>query len=172
MTDDSRPISLKVQAEDGTASSAEAVSIGLIVTELVINAFKHAFVGDRAAGRLVVAYEAAVGGAVDGLVIEILGKRSIHLPMGSSKCQRVAINTTPAVLLNLEKKSSVSQFHVLSLVNLLAASARPLMGSSMKRPPPNQHCLECYDAHSMLRVTTLGSIYLRYDLRTFFEPAG
>ena len=46
MTDDSRPISLEVQAVGGTASSAEAVSIGLIVTELVINAFKHAFVGD------------------------------------------------------------------------------------------------------------------------------
>jgi PAS domain S-box-containing protein len=59
MTDDSRPISLKVQAEGGTASSAEAVSIGLIVTELVINAFKHAFVGERTAGLLVVAYEAA-----------------------------------------------------------------------------------------------------------------
>jgi len=59
LTDDSHPISLKVQAGDGTASSAEAVSIGLIVTELVINAFKHAFVGDRAAGVLVVAYEAA-----------------------------------------------------------------------------------------------------------------
>jgi PAS domain S-box-containing protein len=59
MTDDSRPISLKVQAEGGTASSAEAVSIGLIVTELVINAFKHAFVGDEAAGLVVVAYEAA-----------------------------------------------------------------------------------------------------------------
>ncbi len=58
MTDDSRPVSLQVQAEGGTASSAEAVSIGLIVTELVINAFKHAFVGDRAAGLLVVAYEA------------------------------------------------------------------------------------------------------------------
>ena len=58
MTDDSRSISLKVQAEGGTASSAEAVSIGLIVTELVINAFKHAFVGDRTAGLLVVAYEA------------------------------------------------------------------------------------------------------------------
>jgi PAS domain S-box-containing protein len=56
MTDDSRPISLKVQAEGGTASSAEAVSIGLIVTELVINAFKHAFVGDEAAGLVVVAY--------------------------------------------------------------------------------------------------------------------
>ena len=58
MTDNSRPISLKVQAEGGTASSAEAVSIGLIVAELVINAFKHAFVGDEAAGLLVVAYEA------------------------------------------------------------------------------------------------------------------
>jgi two-component sensor histidine kinase len=59
MTDDSRPISWQVQAEAGTASSAEAGSLGLIVAELVINAFKHAFVGDRAAGQLVVAYEAA-----------------------------------------------------------------------------------------------------------------
>jgi PAS domain S-box-containing protein len=62
MTDDSRPISLEVQAEGGTASSAEAVSIGLIVTELVINAFKHAFVRDEAAGLVVVAYEAAETG--------------------------------------------------------------------------------------------------------------
>jgi two-component sensor histidine kinase len=59
MTDDSRPISLEVQADGGTVSSAEALSIGLIVTELVINAFKHAFVGDAAAGVLVIAYETA-----------------------------------------------------------------------------------------------------------------
>ena len=59
MTDDSRPVSLQVQADGGVASSAEAASIGLIVTELVINAVKHAFVADRADGRLVVAYEAA-----------------------------------------------------------------------------------------------------------------
>jgi chemotaxis protein methyltransferase CheR len=58
MTDDSRPISLKVQVEGGTASSAEMASIGLIATELVINAFKHAFVDDRAAGLIVVAYKA------------------------------------------------------------------------------------------------------------------
>jgi chemotaxis protein methyltransferase CheR len=59
MSDDSRPISLEIHAEGGTASSAEAVSIGLIVAELVTNAFKHAFAGDAAAGRVVVAYEAA-----------------------------------------------------------------------------------------------------------------
>lgn len=58
MTEDSRPISLKVHVERGMASSTEAVSIGLIVTELVINAFKHAFVHDRAAGLIVVAYKA------------------------------------------------------------------------------------------------------------------
>jgi two-component sensor histidine kinase len=58
MTDESRPISLKVQVEGGTASSAEVGSIGLIVTELVINAFKHAVVDDRAAGLIVVAYKA------------------------------------------------------------------------------------------------------------------
>jgi two-component sensor histidine kinase len=57
MTDESRPISLQVQADAGTVSSADAGSIGFLVTELVINALKHAFVGDRGAGRLVVAYE-------------------------------------------------------------------------------------------------------------------
>jgi chemotaxis protein methyltransferase CheR len=59
MSDDSRPISLEIKAEGGTASSADAGSIGLIVAELVTNAFKHAFVGDAAAGLVVVAYEAA-----------------------------------------------------------------------------------------------------------------
>jgi len=41
---------LEVKAEVGTASLAEAVSIGLIVTELVMNAFKHAFVAADADG--------------------------------------------------------------------------------------------------------------------------
>jgi two-component sensor histidine kinase len=59
MTDDSHPIVLKVQADGGTASSADAGTIGFIVTELVINAFKHAFVGDHAAGQLVVAFDKA-----------------------------------------------------------------------------------------------------------------
>ena len=79
MTDDNRPVSLQVRAEGGTASSAEAVSLGLIVTELVINAFKHAFVGDRAAGRLVVAYEAADTGWRLAVSDNGIGTEKVHL---------------------------------------------------------------------------------------------
>src|SRR6476619_365337 len=81
MTDDSRPISLKVQAEGGTASSAEVVSIGLIVTELVINAFKHAFVGDRTAGFLVVTYEATETGWRLAVSDNGIGKPKGHLDL-------------------------------------------------------------------------------------------
>ena len=59
MIGDRRPISLKVLAEDGTASSSQAISIGLIVTELVINALKHAFPRDRSDGTVVVTYDLA-----------------------------------------------------------------------------------------------------------------
>ena len=82
MTEDSHPVSLQVQADGGTASSAEAGSIGLIVTELVINAFKHAFVGERAAGQLVVAYEAADTGWRLAVSDNGIGTPKAHLSSG------------------------------------------------------------------------------------------
>jgi two-component sensor histidine kinase len=57
MIGDSRPVSLEVQAGDGRVSSDKAVSVGLIVTELVINALKHAFVDETKAGTILIAYE-------------------------------------------------------------------------------------------------------------------
>ena len=59
MIGDSRPISLKVDADAGTAVSRDAVSIGLIVTELVMNALKHAFRGEKLDAAIVVSYKVA-----------------------------------------------------------------------------------------------------------------
>ena len=55
----SRTISLKVEADAGAMVSREAVSIGLIVTELVMNALKHAFPGDKPDAAILVSYQVA-----------------------------------------------------------------------------------------------------------------
>jgi two-component system, sensor histidine kinase PdtaS len=48
-------ISLEVRADDGIAAANTSAGLGLIVTELVINALKHAFLGNPK-GRIVVDY--------------------------------------------------------------------------------------------------------------------
>ena len=50
-------ITLKVVCEAGAVPSEQAVSLGLIVTELVMNALKHAFTEDVQDGRVIVAYD-------------------------------------------------------------------------------------------------------------------
>ena len=59
MIGDSRPITLKVIAGDGHATSRHAESLGLIVTELVMNALKHAFPDPKIVGQISVTYETA-----------------------------------------------------------------------------------------------------------------
>jgi two-component sensor histidine kinase len=55
MIRDHNQISLDVHVDDRTTSADVSVSLGLIVTELVINALKHAFPDDRA-GKIKVDY--------------------------------------------------------------------------------------------------------------------
>jgi two-component sensor histidine kinase len=57
MIGDNRAIALKVRGDEKTATSREAESLGLIVTELVINAVKHAFNGRTKDGQIIVAFD-------------------------------------------------------------------------------------------------------------------
>jgi two-component sensor histidine kinase len=60
MIGERRPLSLIVEADAGTTESSQAVSIGLIVTELVINALKHAF-PSSGQGEILVRYNTEGG---------------------------------------------------------------------------------------------------------------
>jgi chemotaxis protein methyltransferase CheR len=57
MISDNRPVYLSVQADSCALPSASAASIGLIVTERVINALKYAFPDNRLDGQVRVSYE-------------------------------------------------------------------------------------------------------------------
>ncbi|CAN7186746.1 sensor histidine kinase [Rhizobium sp. LjRoot254] len=57
MIGESQPIEIKVRADSGAIGSDKAVSIGLIVTELVINAIKYAFPESKADAHIYVTYE-------------------------------------------------------------------------------------------------------------------
>jgi two-component sensor histidine kinase len=61
MVGEHRALLIKVQVTSGRAVSSEAVSLGLIVTELVINALKHGFPAG-AEGEILVKYDARDSG--------------------------------------------------------------------------------------------------------------
>jgi two-component sensor histidine kinase len=57
MISDNRPISIKFNGKGGSATRRDAESIGLIVTELVINSLKHAFDETTKEGEIRVSYD-------------------------------------------------------------------------------------------------------------------
>jgi chemotaxis protein methyltransferase CheR len=82
-----KPISIIVEAGTGEVSSDVAVSFGLITTELVINAIKHAFVlGQK--GSITVYYTANSSGwtlsVADDGVGQVSAKKGAHVGLGTS----------------------------------------------------------------------------------------
>ena len=57
MIGNDRPITLTVVGTAGSLSSRQAESLGLITTELVMNALKHAFPSEHMKGRINIAYD-------------------------------------------------------------------------------------------------------------------
>jgi two-component sensor histidine kinase len=57
MIGEGRPAIIRVEADAGTVISSDAVSLGLIVTELVINALKYAFPNHKPDAEVTVRYE-------------------------------------------------------------------------------------------------------------------
>ena len=61
MIDDPERLTLEAIVDDTSTNSDVSVSMGLIVTELVINAIKHAFPDQTAAGKITVSFAADEG---------------------------------------------------------------------------------------------------------------
>src|ERR1700674_1213759 len=59
MIGDYHPTTLKVNSDGGSVTSREAVSLGLIVTELILNALKHAFPDHKTHRQIAVGFDVA-----------------------------------------------------------------------------------------------------------------
>jgi chemotaxis protein methyltransferase CheR len=95
MIGETRPVALETKVSGGTVVSSEAVSLGLIVIESVINALKHAFPADKTDGRIVVAYDTSGSGwtlsiADNGVGKPHEGAANVKSGLGTSIVQALA----------------------------------------------------------------------------------
>ncbi|MBW8303408.1 MAG: PAS domain-containing protein [Brevundimonas sp.] len=81
MLGDSHPISLRVEADRGLIGSDKAVSMGLIVTELVINAIKYAFPEPRPDALVLVGFKSAGEGWILTVVDNGVGAMETAVPL-------------------------------------------------------------------------------------------
>ena len=78
MIADPKLLSLTVEADDSVTTGEKSVSMGLIVTELVINSLKHAYPGGEAKGTIKVGFHAADNGWILTVADDGIGLRGEH----------------------------------------------------------------------------------------------
>ena len=78
MISDPELVTLTVEADDSTTTADRSVSMGLIVTELVINSLKHAYPGDGAKGAIRVGYHATADGWILTVADDGVGLQGDH----------------------------------------------------------------------------------------------
>jgi len=128
MIRDRNQLSLEVNADDGLTTADTSVSFGLIVTELVINALKHAFPQDRK-GKILVAYQGhtpnwTLSVTDDGVGMPT-GSDTAKPGLGTSIVQALAKQlgaTITVAAANPGTKVSIMYAHVPVLVSQSAAS--------------------------------------------------
>lgn len=84
MVDPGNHIDITVSADGGALPSSHAVSIGLIVTELIINAVKYAFPAPRSSARIRVTFEMAKSDWKLTVADNGCGRRPSGEPSGST----------------------------------------------------------------------------------------
>jgi two-component sensor histidine kinase len=103
MIRESRPLVLQVRADSAIVSSHDAVSLGLIVTELVINALKHAFPGGRS-GQVLVSYEVSPEGWTLSVTDDGIGRPTdipaARVGLGSSVVEALARQLNATVVIS------------------------------------------------------------------------
>ena len=127
MIRDHDQLSLEVRADDGITTADTSVSIGLIVTELVINALKHAFPQDRK-GKILVAYTShaqnwTLSVTDDGVGMPT-GAHTAKAGLGTSIVQALAKQLDATITVaagNPGTKVSVACAHIPGLVSQSAA---------------------------------------------------
>jgi two-component sensor histidine kinase len=80
MIGDPNKLALEATVDDTTTNSDVSVSMGLIVTELVINAIKHAFPDQTVGGKIIVSFAAD-----EGAWLLYVSDNGIGMPVGEKR---------------------------------------------------------------------------------------
>lgn len=123
MTHDSERIHIRVSGDNGTASGEVSVSIGLIVTELVINALKYAFPNGRA-GIVLVDYQSENDGWALSVIDNGVGMQNLRKADSTSGLGSAILN---ALAKQLAATVTVSDLHPGTGVSVVHPQAKGLL---------------------------------------------